>query len=725
MVIRKQITKVIVVDRLQIIEQVLQSLEYQNARKVEDDIVVRLCERFNVSPKLQLKSAAKAFAQAVTAEIFLGEVLRLLGPYVSMLRDIYRLLANAGATESGTADKLRLDDRGMRRECRDLPISDAFLQRIRETYSGWRERQLVEVEWGKLEQLLIYDGRFYGEVDGVYLPQVLTFAPTLIHRLLSRGLSIEASRIDAALTDVQQCLEAIVKNADSSRLSKESSDVSNDTDSAFDSNMPLVDDYKVYIKDDLPSLDTVNGASFILSLPQAMSGIFPPSSNQTTHTSNPEHSNVIGGILMLLTVLCGRIERPWPDYPDPPNKFLLQPLEEFDQNPDEFAERIEQFVRILNEIAHPIGTLHEQALFERVLEMIDLPFWKDRARLYEVWVLVRTAQAVSAIPFLRAVPRLSLENDTCVLKLPKSDAKHPIFDIEICADEPRKAALLWFQRRTPDMQRSLFRSYEPDVRCTRASSPFADLFIVECKDREALRRRHRTRGQADGEGFQDVAEKYLNALAADLLWLVNYSAFAEQAASILCEDRRTAHFAEKFHPGNTPTAFDSSIRDVLEWQLKRFLPAKAAVANAPPDAGTNLRSARLTLTWQNTPRDLDLHLWRERYPQVIGYGNRGSLTQEPWAQLSEDMKQGYGPEEINIARLMPVRYVVAVHNYSADSPLAGSAALLKFELGGNPPLTVTVPIEGEGAWWHVLDIDGAHGAIQIVNRIHVKSPWGT
>lgn len=97
-----------VVDRVEIIARVLQSLEYENAKKVEDDIIKRLQNRFDVPRALALPRAAQEFAARTSAEEFLGEVLRLLGPYVGMLRDIYRLLEQFRATESGTAEALRI-----------------------------------------------------------------------------------------------------------------------------------------------------------------------------------------------------------------------------------------------------------------------------------------------------------------------------------------------------------------------------------------------------------------------------------------------------------------------------------------------------------------------------------------------------------------------------------------------------------------------------------------
>lgn len=133
--------------------------------------------------------------------------------------------------------------------------------------------------------------------------------------------------------------------------------------------------------------------------------------------------------------------------------------------------------------------------------------------------------------------------------------------------------------------------------------------------------------------------------------------------------------------------------------------------------------ARIELRWDAAPSDLDLHLWCETWSQVINFQHRGSLDRAPWAAISDDRMHGFGPEEIRVAQLAPVRYVIAVHNYSAERPLAGCAAQMRLELDGNP-ITVQISTQGDGRWWHVLELDGKNGVVSVINRIRQASPWG-
>jgi hypothetical protein len=136
------------------------------------------------------------------------------------------------------------------------------------------------------------------------------------------------------------------------------------------------------------------------------------------------------------------------------------------------------------------------------------------------------------------------------------------------------------------------------------------------------------------------------------------------------------------------------------------------VALAPShDGGEDIEGrliARITLGWGATPRDLDLHLIPiDSDPeQRIFYGNHGSLSKFPWARLNTDIRSGYGPEVVSIGSKARGHLLVAVHNFSGESPLSSSGAIIRIELGHeNEPIMFRCPRTGEGRAWNVCIID--------------------
>ncbi len=118
-------------------------------------------------------------------------------------------------------------------------------------------------------------------------------------------------------------------------------------------------------------------------------------------------------------------------------------------------------------------------------------------------------------------------------------------------------------------------------------------------------------------------------------------------------------------------------------------------------------SARIKLTWGTDPSDLDSHLTgpiagsSTRFH--VYYGNSGSLTTSPFAQLDVDDTSGFGPEVITISRFTPGVYHYSVHHYSGVSTILGSPARVELVLNGvtrvfTPPSCATTSV------WAVMDL---------------------
>ena len=80
----------------------------------------------------------------------------------------------------------------------------------------------------------------------------------------------------------------------------------------------------------------------------------------------------------------------------------------------------------------------------------------------------------------------------------------------------------------------------------------------------------------------------------------------------------------------------------------------------------NGKAARMVLTWDARPKDLDSHLFVPvgNSTAHVQYSSRKPAGAD--AELDVDNTQGYGPETITINRMHPGNYCYAVYRYSTD-----------------------------------------------------------
>ncbi len=122
--------------------------------------------------------------------------------------------------------------------------------------------------------------------------------------------------------------------------------------------------------------------------------------------------------------------------------------------------------------------------------------------------------------------------------------------------------------------------------------------------------------------------------------------------------------------------------------------------------GPGIFDWRFVLSWEQSPLDLDLHLWT---PPIDGqahhvyYGNRGSLDRTPWCQLGEDATDAGGAEVLTIADARPGEYRLMVTDYSGAGGLSASGALLEVYRHGALQQDLAVPPgeSGSNRWWFV------------------------
>ncbi|WP_135230774.1 VWD domain-containing protein [Deinococcus fonticola] len=140
-------------------------------------------------------------------------------------------------------------------------------------------------------------------------------------------------------------------------------------------------------------------------------------------------------------------------------------------------------------------------------------------------------------------------------------------------------------------------------------------------------------------------------------------------------------------------------------------------------SGTISGVTRFVLKWGNTPNDLDTHLWLpESQPYHVYWGRKGNDDSCPNASLDVDDTDAFGPEVMKVARLNNVTgaYQLYIHNYSSTGTFQDAQATVEV-VDEKGLVNVISPSEGEGNWWHVLNLDAQTGQIQLVNTVGTES----
>lgn len=132
---------------------------------------------------------------------------------------------------------------------------------------------------------------------------------------------------------------------------------------------------------------------------------------------------------------------------------------------------------------------------------------------------------------------------------------------------------------------------------------------------------------------------------------------------------------------------------------------------------------RITLTWNQHPRDLDAHLVTPTGAHIY-YRTRGNPSSPPYALLDVDDSNGYGPENITIYRYTSASgrtYKYYVHHLSGAGSLAGSRARVQVQSRYQTLRNYVCPSRGSGRYWYVFKMS-ARGGITSVNRMRTSAP---
>jgi hypothetical protein len=142
----------------------------------------------------------------------------------------------------------------------------------------------------------------------------------------------------------------------------------------------------------------------------------------------------------------------------------------------------------------------------------------------------------------------------------------------------------------------------------------------------------------------------------------------------------------------------------------------------------------ITLTWGETPNDLDSHLWipqtwdpsKQGYYHIY-YGNRGTVATDPYTFLDTDDTSSYGPEIISGARFYEGTYEYWVRDFSGNEAqvIKDSEAVVQLELGGQLRLyraeDLSVANAPQNSYWHVFDFTVAsNGSVSVQSVMQLE-----
>lgn len=162
-------------------------------------------------------------------------------------------------------------------------------------------------------------------------------------------------------------------------------------------------------------------------------------------------------------------------------------------------------------------------------------------------------------------------------------------------------------------------------------------------------------------------------------------------------------FTAKLEPGHYTLEISAEgfINSYEEIQVSSALDLKGLNFALSPELESG--EIRIVLTWGEMPRDLDSHLVGTDSDGERVEVNFYNMKSGEAAALDIDDRSGSGPETTTIYD-MGGNYNFQVHNFSEDSELADSGAVVRIYLPGQEPVTFEVP-SGEGIWWDVCTIE--------------------
>lgn len=347
-----------------------------------------------------------------------------------------------------------------------------------------------------------------------------------------------------------------------------------------------------------------------------------------------------------------------------------------------------------------------ESLQRTLQDFLNLPIWRQRHELYSAWVSTQIVNALRdhgvEIHCIGGQLLFEFKGTHLATIGTFRPNLHLMAELRSPLAAPRGAG-----RK---------RAIQPDYSLITSpiTSPECSILEVECKQYLAASKRK----------FADALTDYANGRPNAQIVLVNYGPAANDILDeVDAGVRARTHVVGLMRPRSEPSQSDFA-ELVKKAVLNRFAETPARSPASPPSQTKHGQLAgQIVLSWESLPKDLDLHVKILQRNQVseVNFSNFGSISGDPWAQLDQDIRNGRGPETIQIARWLDGTYRCGVLNYSDDYSLAGCGAKLAVMLG-NQELVIECPTSGAGVWWDAFSYSPTTGKLEIFNRITNSFP---
>jgi len=547
-----------------------------------NDLDARIPQKLPGRTRLLRQRAANRLADAApTAAALLNEVVRCGGRFIAMLDEVYVRLSQHTATTAGTSETFRLERGGVNEQ--QLTISPAFIEQVRRLERSVRAIEIGELDEEAIDSFLGWDNRFYGgwPPDADYEHK----AP-LADSLLSLNWVTSAVRdrasgdarwaqtgrvVDAARASAERLVDA-AKRLVRTRMAH--LDMLSDLDTQTASGLLSSTEPERWRRDramsELERFRTDRVLTLIVSsrtLPDVgdmgavglRSDLEPVLLPADEHGAGTSLSTLAGFIAMWSLGL-------WPELTRGRIDDLLG------LGPAALASWLDQ-VRIwcdqaaawlTNDVFAATGSVDVMTLLEVVKEFLNLPLWRQRHLLYEVWVLCATLDACEQASWGVELNGLTHANATWTLSVGPS--RNPVATLRY-RPNPTISLDVW---REPSRTTSS-GVLTPDLTVATPSPYVRDLFVVEAKDRQKMSVGHGQDRQGPPAATSaprtalGVARRYATGLRPRVTWVCNHSDFRQGIdASINHGDFWTrVYVAGQFRPGHVPAAFTDSVQVAL------------------------------------------------------------------------------------------------------------------------------------------------------------------
>jgi hypothetical protein len=589
------------------------------SRKAERDVLDEICNDYGLSldkleqsatrglgaalrpnRRIQLVRAAVGGAlagKAGTVEALASTVFRRTKGFIAMLDEIYGCLAKAEATTSGNSETFRLRVADV-----DIPfqLSPAFFERVRKLIKTLTTIEVGNIDADKLSRFLGVDGDFYGSWPlksdtATNVARQLTYLPWLVqHRgsftdrrgMLNDQLDSCAAAATSFVTNALRLVRAYVTLLREEEIeSKENNEPETDSESNDSRGERWIFNDRLSLKDrgilrgglrprTMGLRPTENNGFIHVVIEDLFSasdtmGVAP---NCIVALNSDIYPDFYGSPVGALACLCGLwkagIQRE-------PSDSELSKLIGHPDGLTAWIASLETALRgasewLANEIWTPAGTLDRMDVVEVFDDYLQLPLWRYRWLIYEIWLIALSLEAINRAGWHS---RLTLTNGNGSAKtwmLPKAQASAPCATINI-PGQPGADLHLWYQGRWKRAGVDMM----PDVALTTTITPIRDIIVVEGKDR------YRMPIKSLRKGALEVGQKYSQASGAAFTWIVNCSPFATTkgvGSTMNHGDAWHGLFLAEVRPGQVPQEFLDSFVVALQPVTLRITSVKRTPA---------------------------------------------------------------------------------------------------------------------------------------------------